>query len=213
MANTWAFINARIAELYKSALARSTQQQYSAHAKYWVTFCVLWGWSPVETSELQATQFVVWLSQTQQYRSIRNTMSGVKHFWASAGANFDVSSWHVYHQVLKGIRRRHSGTPMRKHPISPDDLISLFKGFADTSFANALKACILIAWWGMLRESNVTADNINPSASTHCIARADVEVMQQQYMLRVRVPQRPTSIVSAQWSCYFTGEKGTHSIQ
>ena len=146
----------------------------------------------MEPSELQATQFVVWLSQTQQYRSIRNTMSGVKHFWASAGANFDVSSWHVYHQVLKGLRK-HSGTPMRKHLISSDDRISMFKGFADTSFANALKACILIAWWGMLRKSNVTADNINPSASTHCIARADVEVMQQQYMLRVRVCSSKTN--------------------
>jgi hypothetical protein len=184
----------RIAELYKCALATSTQHQYSAHAKYWITFCAMWGWSPLEPSELHATQFVVWLSQTQQYRSIRNTMTGVKHYWAQMGAtDMHLSTWHVYNQVLKGLRRGHSGVPMRKHPISPDELISMFTRFADTAFAHALKACILIAWWGMLRKSNVTADNINPSAGTHCIARADVEVASAQYMLRVRVRSSKTN--------------------
>jgi hypothetical protein len=82
---------------------------------------------------------------------------------------------------------------MRKHPISPDELTSMFTRFADAAFAHALKACILIAWWGMLRKSIVTADNINRSAVTHCSARADVEVASTQYMLRVRVQSSKTN--------------------
>jgi hypothetical protein len=190
---TWEFINARIPELFNPALATSTQKQYGAKASYWLSFCALWGWSPNQPTETRAVQFAVWLSQSQKYQSIRHTMTGVKHFWQEHGCAFDFSSWSVYNQVLKGLRRGNNSSPMRKHPISPDELTLMFKLFEDTAFAAALKACILIAFFGMLRKSNVTADNTNPSANTHCITRGDVEVLHSKYALRVRVRSSKTN--------------------
>ncbi len=59
--------------------------------------------------------------------------------------------------------------------------------FDDTPFAQALLSCILCAWWGMLRKSNVTDDEVTCSPSSHCLTGGDITVDSSRYMLRVRV--------------------------
>ena len=128
--------------------------------------CVMLWYSPYAPTQLVATQFLVYLSQTQQYRSVCNTMTGVKHFWRELSVLPDMSQWNIYHRVLKGIRRRHSGMSQKEHPIAPEELISMSRRFDDTPFAHVLLSCILCAWWGMLRKSNMTDDEVTCSPSS-----------------------------------------------
>ena len=194
MVATWQFICQRVPELFQASFAASTKKQYARHARYWVMFARVFGFDPLEPSDRAVTAFVIFLSQTQQYRSITSTMTGVKQFWKDTG--FQLSSmdqWRAYPRVMQGLRRHQKGPPQRKHPISPDELSQMQPFFRQAPFANALWACIIISWWSMLRKSNTTSEALQLQRGDHCITRADVSVDLTKWRLTVRVRSSKTN--------------------
>lgn len=182
--------------MYCDALAGSTAVVYDKHATYWARFCVLFGLEDKfrSPSEESVCLFVAWLSISNLYSSIRTTMSGVKYLWTSFGVLPDVAQWDTYQRVMRGLRRQKGGKPNRKHPISPQDLMFFMTRIdAGANFGAAMRACMLITWWGMLRKSNTTVGNSNLLDTGASICRCDVEINETEWLVLLNIRKSKTN--------------------
>ena len=186
ISHTFADIKGLALAYRRSALATSTERQYALHGAHWERFCAVFGCSTAP-DEGAAILFVTFLSQTQQFSSIRTTMTGVKHYWASLNATFDTETWHEFRAVMRGIHRLKKSEPQRKHPVSPTELSQMAPLFADTPFAHAAWACVIITWWAFLRKSNTVVNDQAADGVDHCIRRGDVHVNFARWQLHITV--------------------------
>jgi integrase len=170
----------------QAAIADSTRRQYALHGHYWERFCLLFQ-VPSTPTQQSAILFITFLALSQTFSTVRSTMTGVKHYWAQRGWEFDILRWSEYNAVLKGIRREKKGVPQRKHPVSPDELQRMASLFSAEPFARAMWACIVITWWAMFRKSNTTVNERAPDGVGHCIRKQDVLVDFEQWRLHITV--------------------------
>jgi hypothetical protein len=207
--STWRVLTANAAKFRKASLAESTKKQYTLHGRHWLRFCTVFD-IPEEPEEAAAIMFVTFLAQTQKSSSIRSTMSGVKNYWSMRGWAFDTSAWNEYNSVMQGIRRTMKGSPQRKHPVSPEELLLMSEHFSESPFARAIWACIMITWWCMFRKSNTTVNETAPDGVGHCIRRGDVTVNRERWQLHIVVRGSKTNQYGERiHNAYVQGRKGS----
>lgn len=88
---------------YDAALSEGTRATYNTHRAAWNKFCVIFGQDRFAPTQQICTIFIIWLSLSQKYLTVRATMTGVKHAWESDGLDISLKGWHVYEKILRGI--------------------------------------------------------------------------------------------------------------
>lgn len=154
--------------------------------------------------------FACFLAQTQQFGTVRNTISGLKAVWASYGVHADFARWTGYARVMKGIRRSNSRAPNQKHAISPTELVQMRQFLPSTHMGTALWACMMVTWWGMLRKSNTTSGFQNPMDPGACILVSDVAVEVGTHTLQIAIRKSKTNQFRDRvHTLHIAGDKGS----
>ena len=138
------------------------------------------------------TAFASYLAETQRFGTMCNTIFGMKAVWVADGTHVDFSKWQSYAQVMKGICRHRTVLP-KNHAVSQAELKRMASLTPRTRKGAALWACMLITWWGKLRNSNTTTGLKNPMDPGACILASGVKVDVEKPTMRIEVRKSKTN--------------------
>jgi len=180
-----------------NALAVSTAKQYDSHMRYFVRFCVLYGITDElrGPSESALIRFVAFCARTAKHVSCVQYLKGIKSYYRDHGhSDFAApGTYRALYRVLKGVRRSGAGGVTRKCAITPEMLsLYLAKLIKHQPFAAATRACVLVAFFGFFRKSNVATATDAPWTTTHCLRVMDIEFLAAEYALRITVRRTKT---------------------
>jgi hypothetical protein len=171
--------------LQANALAESTARNYSAYEVYWVRFLLVFGllsfiFAPTEAV---VSLYVSFLSRSQQYGAVKNSLKGLQRLLLARGWSGHLSHFWSVQQALTGLRRLGKGV-VRKLPITPFVLMKVL-GVLDlaSNFEVMVFTSMLIAFAAFLRKANVCAASTSLTHVQRALLRQDVVIDLQQYCL------------------------------
>ena len=157
------------------AHAPSTQTNMTAHARSFRNFCEQYSLCTFPVSLESISLYVAYLvAHRRAYGTILNHISSLKHFHQLAGYELTWSSDYRFTLLLRGAKRFLGQAVSRKSAITPHILYGMFVLF-DFSLPlhAAMWALFLVAFFTLLRKSNLVADNPQ-DISSKVITRADL---------------------------------------
>lgn len=173
--------------LEAQALAESTAKKYAMYEVHWVRFLLVFGLMAFvfAPSEAVLLLYVAFLSRSQQYGSVKNSLKGVQRLLTARGWSSHISQCWRVQQALVGLRRLGKGVS-RKLPITP---FILFKVLAVLDVTRDMHVMVftsmLLAFAAFLRKANVCAASTSITHVQRALLRQDVQVDLQQYCLLV----------------------------
>lgn len=172
-------LNTELHNYVDMSLAENTKKAYLAGEKQYNNFCQSFKVNQVvPTTENTLCYFAVFLARTVKHSTIKSYLCGVKHLHLKYGVPLELENFQQLQYIMRGIKRSQGNTTKPRLPITIKHL-SLFKEFLQpdttTNCDNKmLWSAICIAFFGFLRISEFTCDNIQRFHSG-TLTRGDVE--------------------------------------
>ena len=178
-------------EFEAADIAASTQQEYAAHWKYWVRFCIVFGLASVcfAPSERAVIWYASWLSRSCNPRVICTYLSGLRHQFIALGVLTAATwcSWVHLPRVLKGIKRLKSVPVVQKLAITPEMLVAMLPFIAPTPRAVCTWCAILVCFYSFLRKAHVCVGGSSLLVPHLLLLRKHVVIDPIQYAVYITV--------------------------
>jgi hypothetical protein len=94
-----------MAEYVTAWIATSTQRNYNAYVRYYVSLCSEFSFRPLQPEELTVCLYVTRLAETCSYNTIKNYLTGVRLLHLEAGLANPSPSFFNLDRTLRGIKR------------------------------------------------------------------------------------------------------------
>lgn len=215
-ATSFADLLRQMAEYMTAWIATSTQRNYNAYVRYYLSFCSKFNLRPLQPDEVTVCLYVTRLAETCAYRTIKSYLTGVRLLHLEAGLPNPLPSFFNLDRTLRGIKRVKGDTnPNRKLAVTPDILARVIRRLDLFSpFNSAFVAAMLVAFFGFFRKANIcpakdfstSTEDISPvrrcdfeSASDGTLVRVNLRrtktIQYGQRILRVPLPAIPGSVL------------------
>lgn len=206
----------KMAEYITNWLASSSQRTYSAHVRYYLTFCSTYDFRPMQPDELTVCLYATKLAETCSYRTIKTYLNGIRVLHLEAGLVNPLPAMFNLERTLRGIKRVKGDVQAnRKLAVTPDILSRIIRRLDLFSPPNmAFAAAMLVAFFGFFRKANVCPvhDGTNPVVDQSPVRRGDFDfapdmslvwvnlrrtktIQFSQRILRVPLPAIPGSLL------------------
>ena len=136
-------------------------------------------------------QFVTVMARRLGFKSIRVYLSGVRYFSLRAGHNFVLDQMHSLFYLLRGIRRtqgdlhtRNLRVPMTLPML--DQLFTFIQGHYPGSDTYMLQSAVTLAFFGLLRVSEFTAQNPYTYDSSYTLCFNNVFISTNLIIVQLR---------------------------
>jgi hypothetical protein len=135
-----------MAEYITAWIATSTQRNYNAYVRYYLSFCTEFDICPLQTVCLYVTR----LAATCAYGTIKQYLTGVRLLHLEAGLPNPLPTFFNLERTLHGIKRVKGDTnPNRKLAVTPDILARIIRRLDLFSPFNApFTATMFVALFG-----------------------------------------------------------------
>ena len=136
-------------------------------------FCQFYQFQPLPVTKTTYLNYIAFLSHSlKSYNSIMNYLSVLKHI--NLTLRYDTTFMDDYdcHMLKKAVKRCVKESVNRKHPITVSILYNCFRLFTSCPLHLCMKALFLIAFFSLLRKSNlVPLARAQVSSSSGCFLR------------------------------------------
>ena len=147
-------------------VAPATRVTRSAQLKRYNRFCKEFTCKRFPCSAKQACLYATHLSEKLAPVSIRNYISGIWYFQKLKGFP-DFSEDFILKQTLNGIERSEEGEKLERYPLSPSDMLNMFKLLNMNNQDDLLFwVSALLGFRGLLRICHMTASRHNITAAS-----------------------------------------------
>jgi hypothetical protein len=153
-----------MAEYVTVLIATSTQQNYNAYVRYYVSFCSKFSFRPLQSEELTVCLYVTRLAEICSYNTIKSYLTGVRLLHLEAGLANPLPSFFNLDRTLCGIKRlKGESNPNRKLAVTPDILARIIERLSPVN--SAFVAVVLVAFFGFFRKANIcpAKDHFSPT--------------------------------------------------
>ena len=150
-----------------------------------MTFCVDNDLSPIPADPQTVARFLVYLSHTVKYTTINNYVSAINKLHEYYGHHVNFRDIFMVKLILSGLRRQLGDGVVQKIPLSPSQLLQMYK-FVDLKdpTLHAMWCGIMLSFRSLLRKSNIVP--VTYTDSDHVITRKDVVFTKDGMLLSVR---------------------------
>ena len=185
-----------------NAYAPSTSEKYSQHAFFFVRFILAFGllqlWADPAHYQSTLLFFVVFLARSVKYRTCKQYLSGLRHFFLmhNLPEPYIIGGFRL-EQVLAGIKRTFGDEQNPKRPITPRILMQFYYLLSLHILSPPIEhlvlfAAMLVAFFAFLRKGNVTSKSVCWAAETHALARGDIFIDRDAYVMWLRLKKTKT---------------------
>lgn len=206
----------------RSAYAPGSLANLRSHLRSYFMFCIASGHSHLECSIDHICNFLVFLSRTLSFVTIRNYLSSLRIFFELHGINVDLPKDFYIALTLRGIKRLHGSQTVSKLPITPDILIQMHRTINFASITDRIFwTAALFAFFTFFRKSNLFPSSAKSFDPLRNLTRQDISIFPsfalvtvhwsktlqfQERKLSVPIPRVPGSILCpvAALEDYFT---------
>jgi hypothetical protein len=168
-----------MAEDVTAWIATSTQRNYNAYVRYYVSFCSEFFLCPLQPEEFTVCLYVTRLAETCSYNTIKSYLMGVRLLHLEAGFANPLPSFFNLDRTLQGVKRLKGDTnPNRKLAVTPDILARIIRRLDVFSSRNAaFVAAMLVAFFGFFRKANIcpAKESSSPTEDLSPVRRCDSE--------------------------------------
>ena len=109
----------------QSAYAPGTINNLHSHLRSYFMFCIAAGHPHLVSSAQHICQYLVFLSRTASYPTLKNHLSSICLFFELQNMHVDLFQDFFIHLTLQGLQRIHGHSPSTKLPIMPQILLRL----------------------------------------------------------------------------------------
>lgn len=161
-----------------AAFAESTRKNQWVQWRAYVLFCSMYELNLWTASADNICVFAQFLARSfSSMEAVANYVLGLRTLHVLLGLRveaFDSAQWQM---VKKGLKRRFPHKPRQASPISPEILLRFVEHMDLTAPLDAtMWALFLVAFFGMLRKSNLVPDSAAQFRPDMHLQRKDVEV-------------------------------------
>lgn len=163
--------------LYRTTtFAESTKCTYSSYLRRYLCFCKMMDILPVPICQKNLARYIVYLTESLQYSSVRQYLNIVRILHEEAGlSNPIIKNWFLS-SLLTGVRRSLGDTCKPKLPITCEILYKIAQTLAfGNSFDMCFWCCCVVAFFSFLRKSHLLAKS--QSNWGNVLRREDVKFM------------------------------------
>ena len=170
----------------QSAYAPGTINNLRSHLRSYFMFCIATGHSHLVFSAQHICQYLVFLSRTASYPTLKNHLSSIHLFFELHNMHVDLSQDFFIRLTLWGLKRIHGHSPSTKLPITPQILLRLrstinFQHSLDLVFWTAA----LVAFFTFFRKSNLFVSSATAFDPARNLTRNDVQILQSFALITV----------------------------
>lgn len=163
-------------ETYNNAAAPGTLKNRHRQAQTYVQFALLYKVDYLRPSPVSAAMYIQHLANSHTSpASIRNYLSGARH-WISSHLG-DPSAFNSFpaHEVLAKVTRESTHVPHQAAPLTPVE-VKIIVHFLDgtPNYPLAVKPCLLISFACMFRASNAVSPSARAWGGAHTLKAYDV---------------------------------------
>ena len=158
-------------------LAVSTQRAYRSQLRSFLTFCTVFGYSPVPASDSTLCRYVAFLGKTLKYNSVRQYLSAIRILHLECNLPNPVLDNWALGMVLRGMRRDMGATVVAKQAMTPKLLLSLCSLLVLSDPVDAIFwAACLAMFFRLFRKSNVFPPSASGSVAAKHLPRSDFQL-------------------------------------
>ena len=161
----------------RSAYAPGSLANLRSHLRAYFLFCIAAGHPHLEFSVDHICKFLVFLSRSLSFVTIRNYLSSLRIFFELHGINVDLPKDFYIALTLRGIKRLHGCQSVAKLPITPDILIRIYKSIDFSSITERIFwTAALFAFFTFFRKSNLFPSSAKSFDPLRNLTRQDVGI-------------------------------------
>lgn len=180
-------LDAKIQQFNRAAFSSNTIRTYEVHRKSYMKFCSLMGYVPVPAPTEVICRYVAWLSEKLCYGSIKQYLNIIRIMHLELGYKNPLLEDFKLTSVLRGVRRTLGDSVTRKEPITPNMLTAVLRALnLDNLRDSAIWAAATVAFFGMLRRSNVTPASVALFDPSRHLRRKDVVLLKECVQVTIR---------------------------
>lgn len=156
--------------------------------KTYPLFCHRFSLTPLPTSPSTISCFLAYLSsKTTSFQYVMNHLNSVRLLHLYHGFACDALNSFPVALTKKGLKRIMGTTSQQKHPITID-ILRQMRSVLDLAIPSqaALWCLFLVAFFSLLRKSNITAPSIQAFDPTKRLTRNDIKFSPHGALLRIR---------------------------
>ena len=166
--------------------------------RFVLAFGLLLYWADAMHTQYVICYYVVYLSRSCSYRTIKTYLSGLTYLYKMYGLPHPLhtAGFHLQ-RLLAGVKRAKGDDRNPKRPITPRILLAMYY-LLHLHTANpdpddvVLYAAMLVAFFGFFRKGNVAAKSACWEENTHCFTRDDICFDIATYTVWIRVTMTKT---------------------
>jgi hypothetical protein len=146
-ATSFAELLRQMAEYMTARIATSTQRNYNAYVRYYLSFCSEFHLRPRQPDKVTICLYVTRLAETCVYRTIKSYLTGVRLLHLEADLANPLPSFFNLDRTLRGIKRVKGDTNHnRKLAVTPDLLARVIRRLDLFSPFTTLPSSRLCSW-------------------------------------------------------------------
>ena len=169
----------------RAAFASGTQKNLNTQWKSYILFCKYFFIQPFPASSKVLCCYVEFLSRTfKSVDSIKNYLSGVKLLHLLLEQDCSAFKSVELKLALKGIARLNPHSPLRAKSMTPQLLLKIYQILDKNDPVDiTMFALYLVAFFSLLRKSNLVCDALKNFDANRCLLRQDVIVGEKSMLL------------------------------
>ena len=162
----------------QTAYATGTLNNIRSHLRSYILFSLATGHPYLSLSIPHLCDYLVFLSHSLSYGTIRNYISSLRIFFELHHIHVDLFHGFYISLTLRGIKCLHGSSPSAKLPITPQLLVKLHStiNFASTLELVFWTACLL-AFFTFFRKSNLFPSSSHQFDPARNLMRKDIQIL------------------------------------
>ena len=169
-----------------AAYAPGSLNNMQSHIRSYLLFCISIGHPHQQLSIPVLCNYLVFLSRSLAYGSIKNHLSSLCYFYELLSIRTDLYNDFYIHLTLHGLQRQIGNSPQAKLSITPQILRHLHStiDFASSLDVAFWTAC-LVAFFTFLRKSNLLPASATSFDPDHNLTPSDVQIFSSFALITV----------------------------
>lgn len=204
-------VDCEMSKIISMAWANNTLRTRNSQWARYIDYCATYGLIPLPADCTTVCRFLVVLSKTCKYSTIKNYLSAINILHSFYGHEINFRDFFLTKLVMSGLKQRLGNAVEQKHPLTVHQLIEIRRRLPITANNLDMWMIVVFGFRTLLRKCNIVPDK--NSGDEHVIRRSDIRFESNRMIVNVRssktnryknrIFQIPLSRLENDWFCSY----------